>query len=161
MRLEMRSAFLHILGKLIVAAVIYRPKLTAIGTDSKCFHHWCLHPRELERHYSRLLADAFNATVLREMPLWVPHPENQKLCVRYHEPWPKSRTKFDATEVRMNNAPEDLGKKIDAALYDSRVCNYLQFGENEIIVSDNILMMHTREAYPPGSPRRFWRIHVN
>lgn len=105
--------------------------------------------------------DAFNATVLREMPLWVPHPENQKLCVRYHEPWPKSRTKFDATEVRLNNAPADLGKRIDAGLYDSRVCNYLQFGENEIIVSDNVLMMHTREAYPPGSPRRFWRIHVN
>jgi alpha-ketoglutarate-dependent taurine dioxygenase len=105
--------------------------------------------------------DAFNETLLKDMALFVPHPENNALCIRYHEPWPETHTKFDATEVRLHNDPDGLFNDLNSLLYDSRICNYLQFGHGDIIVSDNILMMHTREAYAPGSPRRFWRIHVN
>ncbi|EQK99744.1 Pyoverdine biosynthesis [Ophiocordyceps sinensis CO18] len=40
---------------------------------------------------------SFDQTTLTGLPLVVPHPTTGRPCLRYHEPWPQSRTKFDAT----------------------------------------------------------------
>jgi alpha-ketoglutarate-dependent taurine dioxygenase len=108
---------------------------------------------------------AFNNTVLGGLPLVVPHPTTGKPCLRYHEPWPQSRTRFDASEVTIEGYETAQSKAIcaaiDLALYDRRVVLYYVWEKGDILVSDNFLMMHTRSEFKAGVDRELWRIHFD
>ncbi|KAF4440333.1 hypothetical protein F53441_12281 [Fusarium austroafricanum] len=108
---------------------------------------------------------AFDNTVLRGLPLVVDHPTTGKPCIRYHEPWPQSKTRFDASEVTMDELePSEsaaICDTIDSILYDRRVALYYAWDKGDILVSDNILMMHTRSDFTAGVDRELWRIHFD
>ncbi|KJZ76946.1 hypothetical protein HIM_03823 [Hirsutella minnesotensis 3608] len=108
---------------------------------------------------------SFNQTQLKGLPLVVPHPTHGKPCLRYHEPWPQSRTKFDATQVSIDGLAEAesirICNAIDAALHDRRVAYYHVWEKGDMVVSDNTLMMHTRSDFTAGSDRELWRIHFD
>ncbi|KAM0243076.1 hypothetical protein ACHAP5_006957 [Fusarium lateritium] len=108
---------------------------------------------------------AFDGTVLKGLPLVVDHPTSGKPCLRYHEPWPQSKTKFDASEVTIDEIePSQSAAVCDAitsVLYDRRVALYYAWDKGDILVSDNILMMHTRSDFTAGIDRELWRIHFD
>ncbi|CAG8983749.1 hypothetical protein HYALB_00009845 [Hymenoscyphus albidus] len=108
---------------------------------------------------------AFDNAVIPRLPLVEPHPILATPCIRYHEPWPTSKTKFDPTYVTIDDISSDESQKItdaiDSLLYDPRVCYYHTWVEGDLILSDNISMMHTRSEFIPNSPRELWRIHIN
>ncbi|TEA21316.1 Spore wall maturation protein DIT1 [Colletotrichum sidae] len=108
---------------------------------------------------------SFDSTEMTGLPLVTPHPATGEPCLRYHEPWPQSKTAFDATEVKVDG----LGRResaevcdvVDALLHDRRNTLYFSWEEGDMLVSDNILAMHTRSDFTAGSPRELWRIHFD
>jgi alpha-ketoglutarate-dependent taurine dioxygenase len=108
---------------------------------------------------------SFDQTVLKGLPLITPHPVTGKPCLRYHEPWPQHKTKFEPTKVTIDGleAAESAAicEAIDSVLYDRRVVYYHVWDKGDIVVSDNILMMHTRSEFVSGSDRELWRIHFD
>ncbi|KAG8355798.1 hypothetical protein FVEN_g6517 [Fusarium venenatum] len=124
-------------------------------------------PMWLKKDISKLTwtvsTTAFDNTVLRGLPLAIDHPTTGKPCLRYHEPWPQSKTVFDASEVTIDGFEKTesaaITDTIDSALYDRRVALYYAWDKGDILVSDNILMMHTRSDFTAGVDRELWRIH--
>jgi alpha-ketoglutarate-dependent taurine dioxygenase len=108
---------------------------------------------------------SFDSTVLKGIPLVVPHPTTGKPCLRYHEPWPQSRTKFDETLVSIDDLDEAgsraICEAIDSILHDRRVVYYHAWEKGDVVVSDNILALHTRSDFTAGSSRELWRIHFD
>ncbi|KYK61109.1 pyoverdine/dityrosine biosynthesis protein [Drechmeria coniospora] len=108
---------------------------------------------------------SFDSTVLKDIPLIEAHPTTGKPCLRYHEPWPQSKTQFDATHVRIDGCDDmesaAICEAIDSALHDRRVAYYHVWEKGDLAVSDNILMMHTRSDFNSGSDRELWRIHFD
>ncbi|KAL8737192.1 MAG: hypothetical protein Q9181_001918 [Wetmoreana brouardii] len=98
---------------------------------------------------------------MKDLPLVTPHPTNGKPCVRWHEPWYQWMTKFSTNEIRISNGEQHYKELIRNMLYDRRVCLYFNFEQADILVADNISMMHTRTAFTPGTGRELWRIHIN
>ncbi|OHW90955.1 pyoverdine dityrosine biosynthesis [Colletotrichum incanum] len=108
---------------------------------------------------------SFNSTKMTGLPLVVSHPTTGEPCIRYHEPWPQSRTVFDATDVAIEGVSEsestEICNTIDSLLHDRRNTLYFAWEEGDLLVSDNILAMHTRSDFTAGSPREMWRIHFD
>lgn len=108
---------------------------------------------------------SFGSTVLKGLPLIANHPTTGKPCLRYHEPWPQSKTDFEATNVTIEDVDEETNRAIcealDAALHDRRVAYYHSWEKGDLVVSDNVLMMHTRSDFTAGSDRELWRIHFD
>ncbi|KAL8949691.1 MAG: hypothetical protein Q9222_004220 [Ikaeria aurantiellina] len=96
-----------------------------------------------------------------DLSLVVPHPTNQKPCIRWHEPWYKWQTKFSHNEIRITNGEQRYKDLIREMLYDRRVCLYFNFEQGDILVADNVSMMHTRTSFTAGTGRELWRIHFN
>ncbi|UKZ57265.1 hypothetical protein TrVGV298_011118 [Trichoderma virens] len=108
---------------------------------------------------------SFNQTVLKGLPMIVSHPTTGKPCLRYHEPWPQSKTQFEPTNVTIDGLKAAdsaaICEAIDSVLHDRRVAYYHVWDKGDIVVSDNILMMHTRSDFNSGSDRELWRIHFD
>ena len=98
---------------------------------------------------------------MTDLPLVVPHPTTGKPCVRWHEPWYQWQTNFSHNQIRISNGPQYYKELVNTMLYDRRVCLYFNFEEADILVADNISMMHTRTAFNGDSGRELWRIHFN
>jgi alpha-ketoglutarate-dependent taurine dioxygenase len=86
--------------------------------------------------------------------------------LRYHEPWPQEKTKFDATTVTIEGqglpgSSEAICAAIDETLHDRRVAYYHAWEQGDLVVSDNVLMMHTRSDFTAGSDRELWRVHFD
>ncbi|KAK4618684.1 Isocyanide synthase xanB [Fulvia fulva] len=113
---------------------------------------------------------SFNAIALRNLPLVVDHPDTGKPCLRFHEPWPQEKTRFDATDINIENArgisedgtvwtSKEICEILTDLLHDRRVCCYHSWEKGDLLVSDNILAHHTRSDFKSGSERELWRIH--
>ena len=169
-------------------AVTTSPKdtgFTLFSSSTQVFKHL---PHHLSLDYLRGLTwsvstSSFNATVLRGLPLVADHPTTGQPCLRYHEPWPQSKTKFEQTLVEIENADDtnddanegpglglDLalgrdGKAVcealDGLLHDRRVVYYHAWEKGDLLVSDNILAMHTRSDFTAGCDRELWRKHFD
>ncbi|KAL0632894.1 hypothetical protein Q9L58_008210 [Maublancomyces gigas] len=105
----------------------------------------------------------FDNAELERLPLVQPHPVTGTNCLRYHERWPQTRTRFDPIEVSIDG---DESKKvlcdvIEELLYDRRVCLWHEWQQGDIVVSDNFSMMHTRSSFESGASRELWRIHID
>ncbi len=107
----------------------------------------------------------FDSTTIHDLPLVLPHPTLQTPCLRYHEHWPQERTKFLPTHVSIQDAEgtkrEDIKEGIEALLYDRRVCYWHSWEEGDVLISDNINMMHTRSTFTAAEGRELWRVHVD
>ncbi|KAK6225519.1 pyoverdine dityrosine biosynthesis [Colletotrichum tabaci] len=108
---------------------------------------------------------SFDSTKMTGLPLVVSHPTTGEPCLRYHEPWPETKTAFDATYVSIDDVGEaesaDVCDTIDSLLHDRRNTLYFAWEQGDLLVSDNILAMHTRSDFTAGSPREMWRIHFD
>ncbi|KAH6674037.1 putative pyoverdine/dityrosine biosynthesis protein [Plectosphaerella plurivora] len=113
----------------------------------------------------RVSTSAFNATAMTGLPLVVPHPTTGEPCFRYHEPWPQSKTVFDATEITIEGVSKEESERIcavlDSLLHNRRNTLWLSWEIGDVLVSDNVLAMHTRSDFTSGSPRELWRIHFD
>ncbi|RYP80153.1 hypothetical protein DL770_006348 [Monosporascus sp. CRB-9-2] len=152
-------------------AVTTSPKntgFTIFSTSTQVFKHL---PRHLPVEYLRKLTwkvstSSFNATELTGLRLVVDHPSTGRPCLRYHEPWPQHKTRFEETNVTIENADGDLDSAaicdvLDSLLHDRRIAYYHAWEKGDLLVSDNILAMHTRSDFTAGCDRELWRIHFD
>lgn len=108
---------------------------------------------------------SFDECQMKGLPLVVRHPSTGKPCLRYHEPWPQSKTRFEPTLVTMDGQSEEgsgaICDVLDSLLHDRRVVYYHAWEKGDLVVSDNTLMMHTRSSFTSDSERELWRIHFD
>ncbi|KAF5021531.1 hypothetical protein F66182_6413 [Fusarium sp. NRRL 66182] len=108
---------------------------------------------------------SFEATNLSGLPLVVNHPTTGAPCLRYHEHWPQSKTKFEATHISIDNQPPEIEQlvrhELELLLHDRRVAYYHAWEKGDLLVNDNILTMHTRSDFVSGCERELWRIHFD
>ncbi|KAL7917819.1 Clavaminate synthase-like protein [Trichoderma austrokoningii] len=108
---------------------------------------------------------SFESTKLDGLPLVIDHPVTGKPCLRYHEPWPENKTSFEATNITIDGQTPEVSDAIccelDSLLHDRRVAYYHAWEKGDMLVSDNILAMHTRSDFQGGAERELWRIHFD
>lgn len=140
---------------------------TLFSTSTFVFKHLPDHlPIETLRTLTwSVSTSSFESTKLHGLPLIQDHPITGKPCLRYHEPWPTSKTTFEATDITIDglspDASADVCKVLDNLLHDRRVVYYHSWQKGDILVSDNILTMHTRSDFKGGADRELWRIHFD
>lgn len=61
----------------------------------------------------------------------------------------------------MQNDSQDMVELVDRMVYDRRVCLRFTWEQGDILLSDNIAMLHTKSAFKGGVDREIWRIHVD
>ncbi|PYI17934.1 Clavaminate synthase-like protein [Aspergillus violaceofuscus CBS 115571] len=108
--------------------------------------------------------DGFWDAQIHHLPLLVTHPVTGQPCLRWHQPWDASQTKFSTCVVTIENAADGgarLIPVIDRLLYDYRVCLQLAWEVGDVLVNDNTAMLHTRTAYQNNADRELWRIHCD
>jgi alpha-ketoglutarate-dependent taurine dioxygenase len=152
-----------------LTSVTTSPKDTGFTLFSSSTMMFKYLPPSLQLQYLRCLTwsvstSSFNATVLRGLPLVVNHPQMGRPCLRFHEPWPQSKTKFDATNVEIEDASGDwdstaICDALTELLHDRRVAYYHAWEKGDLLVSDNILAMHTRSDFKARCDRELWRIN--
>lgn len=104
---------------------------------------------------------SFDQSIIDNMPLVVTHPSTGRPCLRFHERWPQEKTRFDPTEVAIENGDESVCDVLESLLHDRRVCYWHSWQEGDLIINDNISMMHTRSSFQAGVDRELWRIHFD
>jgi hypothetical protein len=151
-------------------AVTASPKntgFTLFSSSTLIFKHLCSQlPLETISNMTwSVSTSSFNSTTMSGLPLVMQHPTTKKPCIRYHEPWPQSKTKFDATNITIDNHPESesnaICEAINSVLHDRRVAYYHAWEKGDMLISDNILAMHTRSDFTAGCDRELWRIHFD
>ncbi|CAI7600504.1 Pyoverdine biosynthesis [Penicillium manginii] len=105
--------------------------------------------------------DGFWDAKLKNLPLTVTHPVSGLPCLRWHQPWDSTKTKFSTCDVTIENDHPSLVNIIDRVLYDPRVCLYLEWEKGDLLISDNTAMLHTRTGYKTDCDRELWRIHFD
>ncbi|MCJ1467851.1 hypothetical protein MMC07_006476 [Pseudocyphellaria aurata] len=98
---------------------------------------------------------------IKDLNLVVRHPRYNTPCMRWHQPWDASRTKFSTCDVTIQNDSQDIVEVVDQLLYDRRVCLRFTWEQGDILVSDNFAMLHTRTAFTGECDRELWRIHFD
>lgn len=142
---------------------------TLFSASSRLFRYL---PPWLSVDYLRTLTwsvttTSFGAPKLRNLPLILDHPTTGKPMLHYHEPWPQSKTKFEATLVTIHGEGVDEEKSaaicdaLDALLHDRRVAYWHAWDKGDMLVSDNLAMLHTRSDFTSGCDRELWRIHFD
>ncbi|KAK6956125.1 hypothetical protein Daesc_001396 [Daldinia eschscholtzii] len=110
---------------------------------------------------------SFNSTVIHGLPMVIQHPITRRPCLRYHEPWPQSKTRFEATNITIENASvhgldgTSVSDAIVSLLHDRRVAYYHSWDKGDLLVNDNVLTMHTRSDFTAGCDRELWRINFD
>lgn len=104
---------------------------------------------------------SFDQSVISAMPLVMAHPYTGQPCLRYHERWPQEKTRFDPTEVEIENGDQSVCDTLEELLHDRRVCYWHSWQEGDLVVNDNISMLHTRSSFEAGVDRELWRIHFD
>ncbi|KAH8807447.1 putative pyoverdine/dityrosine biosynthesis protein [Xylogone sp. PMI_703] len=105
--------------------------------------------------------DGFWNAKLKDLPLIVRHPVTNAPCLRWHEPWDETKTKFSTCKVTLANDDEEIIDVVTKLLYDYRVCLRFTWNVGDWLVSDNTSMLHTRTGYTSGCERELWRIHFD
>lgn len=131
---------------------------------SRLFFKYLPAPYTVERLEAakwRMDNDGFWNAKIQQLPLVVRHPKTNAPCMRWHEPWPSSKTKFSTCEVTIENDSQDIVQLVDQLLYDRRVCLRFSWEQGDILLSDNTAMLHTRSAFTGDCDRELWRIHFD
>jgi hypothetical protein len=65
---------------------------------------------------------SFDQSVISALPLVTEHPFTAQLCLKYHERWPQEKTRFDPTDVEIENGDQSVCDTLEELLHDRRVC---------------------------------------
>jgi len=108
-----------------------------------------------------MLNDGFWTAKQTGLPLVKRHPTTHAPCLRWHQPWDASKTKFSTYVVGIENEEQSLIEVIDQLVYDHRVCVRFTWERGDVLVNDNVAMLHTRTGYKSQCDREMWRIHFD
>ncbi|KAI9172558.1 putative pyoverdine/dityrosine biosynthesis protein [Paramyrothecium foliicola] len=112
---------------------------TLFSSSTLIFKYLCAQvPLEtLSRMTWSVSTSSFDNTAMGRLPLVVEHPTTGKPCLRYHEPWPQSKTQFDATMINIEGLSEPdsaaLCDAIDSVLHDRRVAYYHSWEKGDML----------------------------
>lgn len=98
---------------------------------------------------------------IKDLNLVVRHPIHNTPCMRWHQPWDATKTKFSTCDITIENDSQEIIEVVDRLLYDRRVCLRFTWEQGDVLVSDNFAMLHTRTAFTGDSDRELWRIHFD
>lgn len=132
--------------------------------SSRLFFKYLQEPYSVERLEKvrwRMDNDGFWDAKIADLPLVVRHPTYNTPCMRWHEPWPASKTKYSTCDITIENDTQEICGVVDTMLYDWRVCLRFSWEQGDILVSDNVAMLHTRTSYEDDCDREMWRIHFD
>jgi alpha-ketoglutarate-dependent taurine dioxygenase len=105
--------------------------------------------------------DGFWDAKVYKLPLLLTHPTSGQPCLRWHQPWDSTKTKFSTCKVTIDNDDASIISTIDNLIYDYRVCYRFKWKVGDLLVSDNMSMLHTRTGYSSNCDRELWRIHCD
>ncbi|KAF2967238.1 hypothetical protein GQX73_g6309 [Xylaria multiplex] len=105
--------------------------------------------------------DGFWSNVHKGLPLVVRHPVTNTPCLRWHSPWGGGKTKFSTYEIRIENEEQSIIELVEKMTYDFRTCLRFTWEKGDLLVNDNISMLHTRTSYTSNCDREMWRIHLD
>jgi alpha-ketoglutarate-dependent taurine dioxygenase len=115
----------------------------------------------LEKATWSMVNDGFWSAKQTELPLVVQHKETGAACLRWHEPWTKTKFSKYFIEIENDEAGEELVSVINSLLYDYRICLRFEWEEGDLLINDNVSMLHTRTAFSGNCEREMWRIHFD
>ncbi|KAF2108932.1 putative pyoverdine/dityrosine biosynthesis protein [Lophiotrema nucula] len=113
----------------------------------------------LEKATWDMVNDGFWSAKQTGLPLVVRHKETGAPCLRWHQPWTK--TKFSKYYVTIENDDQSLVDVINALVYDYRLCLRFAWQVGDLLINDNVSMLHTRTAFTGDCDREMWRIHFD
>lgn len=97
-----------------------------------------------------------------ELDLFEKHPLTNEEVMRFHEQWGQEKTTFKPTHVEIvADDAERWCQRLTDCLYNRKFCLHHVWRDGDMVVADNIGLMHTRPAYDNSSARELWRIHYN
>jgi alpha-ketoglutarate-dependent taurine dioxygenase len=132
--------------------------------NSRLFFQHLPKPFSLERLNKvtwSMVNDGFWSAKQTELPLVVRHKETGAACLRWHEPWTKTKFSKYFIEIENDEAGEELVSIINSLLYDYRICLRFEWEEGDLLINDNVSMLHTRTAFSGNCEREMWRIHFD
>ncbi|OGE57323.1 hypothetical protein PENARI_c002G09864 [Penicillium arizonense] len=133
-------------------------------TSSRLFFRYLPLPWSAERLENITWAmdnNGFWDAKLKNLKLIVKHPVSGLPCLRWHQPWDETKTRFSTCDVTIENDDNSLVQVVDRVTYDYRVCLRFGWEKGDLLVSDNTAMLHTRTGYISNCDRELWRIHCD
>lgn len=115
----------------------------------------------LEKLTWSMVNDGFWSAKQTGLPLVVRHKETGAACLRWHQPWTKTKFSKYFIEIENDEAGEKLVEVINTLLYDYRVCLRFEWEQGDLLINDNVSMLHTRTAFVGNCEREMWRIHFD
>jgi pyoverdine/dityrosine biosynthesis protein Dit1/alpha-ketoglutarate-dependent taurine dioxygenase len=106
-----------------------------------------------------MVNDGFWSAKQTGLPLVVTHQETGAKCLRWHQPW--TNTKFSKYYITIENEDQSLVDVINKIIYDHRVCLRFEWEQGDLLINDNVSMLHTRTAFTGDCDREMWRIHFD
>ena len=158
---------LHYLKRFqLFSAIATAPKGSGytLFAESRLFFQYLPAPYSLSRLQAvkwRLLSAGYWSMKMQNMSLVVPHPVTGVPCLRWHESWPESKTRYSTTEVQIENDDQEIADMVDRLPYDRRVSLRFSWERGDILLADNSSMIHTRTAFTDDCERELWRIHLD
>jgi alpha-ketoglutarate-dependent taurine dioxygenase len=64
-------------------------------------------------------------------------------------------------EIENDEEGPQLIEVINKLLYDYRVCLRFEWEQGDLLINDNVSMLHTRTAFAGNCEREMWRIHFD
>lgn len=131
---------------------------------SRLFFRYLPSPFSLERFEKAtwsMVNDGFWSAKQVGLPLVVRHKETGAPCLRWHEPWTKTKFSKYYIEIENDEAGQDIVNVINKLVYDYRVCLRFEWQQGDLLVNDNVSMLHTRTAFTGDCDREMWRIHFD
>ncbi|KAE9964126.1 hypothetical protein BLS_008631 [Venturia inaequalis] len=141
--------------------------------NSRLFFRYLAAPHSLGSLEARkwdLSSSGYWSSTITDLQLVIPHPVTQAPCLRWNENWNEEKTKFSMMRsciqpMEKGGGGGDMGfgileRAIEKTLYDRRVTVRFEWEKGDLLVNDNVAMLHTRTGYEGGCAREIWRIHV-
>ncbi|NUT48082.1 MAG: TauD/TfdA family dioxygenase [Saccharothrix sp.] len=127
-------------------------------TDPETVRRWS----SVVLHYRNPKLSHYGGLVIS--PLVEPHPVSGAPTLRFLEPVPDGVEILNPPSVTVaDHDPEEARaviSEIRSALYDPRHLYGHSWQPDDILITDNYTLLHTREPYQRGLPRHLKRVHV-
>lgn len=115
----------------------------------------------LEKATWSMVNDGFWSAKQTGLPLVVRHTETDVPCLRWHQPWTETKFSKYYIDIENDEAADELARVINKLVYDYRVCLRFDWEQGDLLINDNVSMLHTRTAFAGASEREMWRIHFD
>ncbi|KAI0425170.1 Clavaminate synthase-like protein [Xylaria sp. FL1042] len=80
---------------------------------------------------------------IEHIPLVIRHPIRNSPCICWHQPWPTWQMTRYLADFSIENGTQSLIPLISNLLVDRRVCLRVAMLEGDVLVCDNLAMLHT------------------